>query len=191
MENNIDQELAGLSPLLQDLRQKPEGYQVPKDYFAAMQKEVLQQIKAENTLITSTNIPKKENKLSNWWNQRLAEIEWFMQPRYAVAFASFALLLTAGWFFIKPSHNEVFASNEPSIEEIEQYLEENIEDIDTEQLTKNIAEVESSIEKENSQNQQPSNPQKIENANPEELDEILDEMIQNGELSEDDLEEIL
>ncbi len=191
MENNIDQELAELSPLLQELRQKPEGYQVPKGYFAAMQNEVLQQIKAENALITSTNISKKENKLSNWWNQRLAEIEWFMQSRYAVAFVSFALLLTAGWFFIKPSHNEVFASNEPSIEEIEQYLEENIEDIDTEQLTKNIAEVESSIEKENSQNQQPSNPQKIENANPEELDEILDEMIQNGELSEDDLEEIL
>ena len=191
MENNIHQELGELSPLLQNLRQRPEGYQVPEGYFATMQNEVLAQIKAETAFAQKPMIATKENKIVNRWNQRLAEIEWLIQPRYAVAFASFALLLIAGWFFIKPNDITAFATVEPSIEEIDQYLEENLEDIDTEQLTTTIAEVEPLIEKENIQHQPASNPTKIQDAKPEELDEILNEMIQNGEISEDDLEEIL
>jgi hypothetical protein len=191
MENKVHQELAELSPLLQELRQKPEGYQVPEGYFATMQNEVLQQIKAENALITSTNIPKKENKLANWWNQLLTEMEWLIRPQYAVAFASLALLLTAGWFFIKPNVNNDAAYTEPSIEEIDLYLEENVEDIDTEQLTAAVAEIEHPIKKESNQNSPSSDNKKLQDAKPEELDEIMNEMIQNGDISEDDLEGIL
>jgi hypothetical protein len=191
MENNVHQELAELSPLLQELRQKPEGYQVPEGYFAAMQHDVLAQIKAENALTSSTVIAKKENKLANWWNNIIAEIEWLIQPQYAVAFASFALLLTAGFFFLKPNNAMDTAYAEPSIEEIDQYLEENVEDIDTEQLTNVVTAVEHPLEKEKSQVEPSSDNKKLKDANAEELDEIMDEMIQNGEISEDDLEEIL
>jgi hypothetical protein len=191
MENNVHQELAELSPLLQELRQKPEAYQVPEGYFAVMQHDVLAQIKAENALTPSPVISKKEKKLANWWNNIMIEIEWLIQPRYAVAFASFALLLTAGLFFLKPSNRIDTAYIEPSIEEIDQYLEENIEDIDTEQLTAIVAIVEQPLEKENIPNTPSSDNQKLKDAKPEELDEMMNEMIQNGEISEDDLEEIL
>jgi hypothetical protein len=191
MENNIHQELGELSPLLQELRQKPEGYQVPEGYFAAMQQGVLAQIKAENALAPSPIIFKKENKLANWWNSIIVEIEWLIQPRYAVAFASFILVLTAGFFFLKPNNTMDTANTEPSIEEIDQYLEENVEDIDTEQLTAAVAEIEHPIEKENKQYLPSSDNKKLQDAKPEELDEIMNEMIQNGDISEDDLEEIL
>jgi hypothetical protein len=191
MENNVHQELAELSPLLQELRQKPEGYQVPEGYFAAMQHDVLAQIKAENALAPSPVIAKKENKLANWWNSIIVEIEWLIQPRYAVAFASFILVLTAGFFFLKPSNTMDTAYVEPSIEEIDQYLEENIEDIDTEELTAVVAIAEQTMGKANTPNVPSSDNQKLKDAKPEELDEMMDEMIQNGEISEDDLEEIL
>ncbi len=198
MKENIDKELEQLSPLLHEMRKKSEGFQVPEGYFAQLQANVLEQIKGETPpIMAQTPIPSAVQQKSSWWTQLMEQIDWLLQPRYAVGFASIIFLMAAGWFLLKPSNsdncNELACVPE---DEIQQFLEENMDEIETEQLWKMMVEngVEKTVSVEENKPEKEQNstlPAKIQNASDEELNEMIDEMIQNGELNEDDLNEIL
>lgn len=199
MEENLHKELAELSPLLSELRKKKEDYQLPDGYFQQLQANVLEQLKGEKPLIAIQ--PPSAKQSVSIWEQILTQLEWLIRPRYAVAFGSVAFLVVASWFLFKS--NEKTVDNCATLAcvpdtELEQYIEENIEDFETELLWQStegnaIAEAISKTST-SEQEKKPTNPKAkyhLKEANDEELDEMLDEMIQNGELSEEELEDIL
>lgn len=200
MEDNLHKELAELSPLLNDLRKKKEGFKVPDGYFEQLQVNVLTQLQEEKPPIVVSNPISVNAKHPSLWEQFLMQLEWLIRPRYAVAFGSVALLIAASWYLFKS--NDTINDNCTTLAcvsdtEIEQYIEENIEDFETEQLWQSsedaIAEVTAKTSKteQEKNTQNPTKKYHLKEANDEELDEMLDEMIQNGELSEEELEDIL
>lgn len=199
MEDNLHNELEQLSPLLLEIRKKPEGFQVPEDYFAKLQSSVLTQVKDEKTLVLNQNIAQqKATDKPSLWTLLIEQIEWLIRPKYAIAFASVVVMIMAGWFLLKPEANSNCNTLAcVSDDEIHQYLEENIDEVETEQLWKSIENEESfdetaTIKEEKVPTNTPNQaPLKLQEANDKELDEMIDEMIQNGELDDEDLEEIL
>jgi hypothetical protein len=151
---------------------KDEGFKVPKNYFKTLPDQVLEQIKPQP-------FPAKQ---PNWLEELALFFQSLFQPRYAVAFASAAILLAAAYFCflrekpVEPSQpvaevkledipdgaiQEYISNNiedldkdmilekslaaeevktlpniapKPDVKEMEQYLDENIEDIDLEDL---------------------------------------------------------
>jgi hypothetical protein len=193
MDKNIHQELEELSPLLLEMRKQPEGYEVPEGYFAMMQQEVLAKLQVEMQPPIVVPTVKTKSSLQIGWEKFLVEMEYLFQPRYAVAFASLVLVLGAGWFVLKPQNADNVAITEIPLEEIDIYLEENIDDIDTEQLWKHSTNeiAETTPHQVIHENKPATETKKLKDANEHEINEMIDEMIQNGELSEEDLDEIL
>lgn len=200
MEDNLHKELAELSPLLNDLRKKKEGFKVPDGYFEQLQTNVLTQLQGEKPPIVEPIPSRVVVQSSSIWEQFITQLEWLIRPRYAVAFGSVALLIAAAWFLFKSTNASIDNCTTlacVSDTEIEQYIEENIEDFEIEQLWQSsedaIAEVTAKTSKteQEKNTQNPTKKYHLKEANDEELDEMLDEMIQNGELSEEELEDIL
>jgi hypothetical protein len=190
MEENIHDELRELSPLLSRLKELPEDYTLPDGYFSQFQQEVFAKINAEQKEVP---VPKPvAHKKPIWWQHWLEELSFLWQPRYAIGFASISVVMIATWYLSQsPSEatNTSVAFNELSEEEIHNYLIDNIDGIDTETVwvsTQNeIAAIENKA-------QTPLNEANttLQNASDVEIDEMIDEMIQSDEISEEDLEHL-
>jgi len=108
--NNIQNELRELSPLLAKLREE-EGYKVPHLYFESMQDKVLRQV---------NEVPQKASLF--------ARFSWM---RGLVVAASVAVLLLAGMFLIQNTNKTQVADLENiSTGVLAMYLDENVEDWD-------------------------------------------------------------
>ena len=133
MKKEFEDELREISPFLADLKKSREGeepFRTPKFYFDTLADKVIEKAVAK---------PVIPPHLSPWeysiHSARPSLIElaqtWIasiIQPRYAIGFATVALLTVGGWFFIQNNQQNVdyFASNE----EIHQYITDNIDDFD-------------------------------------------------------------
>lgn len=173
MENqdDIQKELAELSPKLRQIKEKGAGFKVPDNYFKQLPDDLLQQLAAEAA-------PSKAVQ-PHWLDQLLAPIIWILQPRYAMALASGLILIVAAYFLLRPQAvDEVFVQDLTETE-ISNYIADNIEDFDLNLLIE-AGGVELDMVPEVTSPEAP-----IE----EELDEYLDEIIEDLDL--DELEDLL
>lgn len=172
-KDEIRDELKDLSPFLWEQKAKPEGYDVPKDFFKSLPDEVLSKLNERPQVAAE----KKED----WLEQIIQSIQYLFQPRYAMAYASVALLLVAGFYFINNVENP---GNQPMAaaelltdmpdDVLDNYISEYIDEFDETILAEQVAD---NIER-------PLNNLEIEN-NDELLDELMDEM------EVEDLEDLL
>lgn len=113
--NNIQDELKDIAPLLAKMKGKEDGYTVPHLYFESLQDKVL------------AAATKETEKISIFTR--------FFQPRIVAMFASIAVLLVAGIFLLNQTENEKVATLEDiSTEELSLYMDENIDNFDLDLL---------------------------------------------------------
>lgn len=122
-ENNKQQEFKKLAPKLKELLEKErQQATLPKDYFQNFEARLQQRIATEQSL-EATSAP-KEAIWRAWWQQ-------FWKPMTAFALPALLLLF---WIGVSPKERETvvdsFAdlSTEVSSQEIDQYIEQNLED---------------------------------------------------------------
>ncbi|MFZ4543759.1 MAG: hypothetical protein ACOYOA_06900 [Saprospiraceae bacterium] len=195
MKDNLKKELEEISPYLSEMKDKPEGYQVPKDYFAGLQDSVFAQLKNEQAEVFVKASQETATQKTSIWQNILAEIAWIIRPRYAVAMASLVALLFFAWLQFRPSTDDNCTQLAcVSDSEIQQYLEQNLDEIDTETLwsaaaTENINANEAQSYPD--AQQLDSKNLKIKEASENEVNQLLQEMIDSGELSEEDIKGII
>lgn len=198
MEKNLHQELEELSPFLLQMRENSEGRSVPEGYFEQMQQSVLQQVKPVILATKSSGVEISAAK-NDWLQDWVNIFTIWIQPRYALGFASIVGLVFGVWFWQKnlQHSDECTTINCVPDEEVEQYIQEYISDFDSEQLwawsESEIIDNNNNIEHINDE-QQPNDPEKkhlIQEATDNEIDDLLDEMINNGEVDTEDLNNIL
>ena len=116
---NIQEELQELSPLLAKMQQSEDGFNVPDNYFDYLSASVLEQVKLEPTPIQKKEIAPSKPWYSFFWN-----------PQFATGFAGIALLLAIAFFFRNPS-NDTTQVALISIDEMESYIADNLDEFDT------------------------------------------------------------
>ena len=172
-KDEIRDELKNLSPFLWEQKGKPEGFDVPGDYFKSLPDDIFAKLNEH----PQTMVEEKEN----WLDQLLQSLQYFFQPKYALAYATVALLLIAGFYFSNDTtadgNHPIAASElltEMPDEILDTYISENIDDFDetilAEQLVDNI--------------ERPLNDLEIEND-----EALMDELI--DDLDMEDLEDLL
>lgn len=122
-KKEIQDELEKLSPHLAKLK-KVDPFKVPDDYFAQMSSEVFEKIQAEQKVQT----PSPSLSITD----RLATVfKTILQPRYAVGFATVALLIAFVFMYNKdqPNTPSMLADN-IMVEDAQQYLAEHIDEFD-------------------------------------------------------------
>lgn len=128
-QDDVKKELQELSPLLAKLKEKEQPLEVPENYFDALPDQIWEQIKL---------MPQSECTQSQpaWWERIMIGLQTLLQPRVAIGLATFAVLIVAGIFMLKPDaedHSEdLFASL--SAEEVTAYMSQNIHEFDTDML---------------------------------------------------------
>lgn len=170
-KKEIRDELQELSPFLSSMKEKEQPFTVPKDYFKQLPDEILAKVQPEKMM-------QKETQVS-WLDRFVAELQWLLQPRPALALATVAILIMAGIFFFNNSTPAVSDVQWADIseEEINAYVASNIEEFETDLLWQHSsldADDELSTELE---------------FDDEELDVIIDEII--DDLPLEDIEELL
>ena len=166
-KEKIKQELDEMSPLLSKLKEKNASpFQVPANYFQSLQEEVMRQVafeKVENPVIAEPQ--------PNWLDRLGEQLQWLLQTRYAMAFATVIILIVAGILYVQPepvTDSAQVAMSELSAEEITAYISTNIEDFETGLLVEAMGE-------EVDPNLLPTPELKEDELN-EYLDEIIDEI---------------
>lgn len=136
-KERIKKELEELSPLLSELKAKADNpFQVPTNYFQSLQDEVLRKVAQERVET------KKEVPVSGWLDQLIEQLQWLLQPRYAMAMVTVAILIVAGIFFFQPSDDAFsdMAMSELTEEDIADYIASNIEDFEVDLLVEAMGE---------------------------------------------------
>lgn len=164
----IQEELEEFSPLLSQMKKQgvEDGYQVPFNFFEELPDLVLEQTKAKQ----ATNTTHQPN--IKWWEDIKNAINILFQPRYALGFATIALLIIATLYLIPNTtvHSAApLALEEISSEEIDAYISQHLDDFQEEILEQEeLVEV---FENEESLN-----------IKEEELEEYFDDMLDDVEL---------
>lgn len=127
------EELAGLSPLLSRIRQSEPAIESPENYFRDMQQDVLWRLKTEQTAAPAPVRPAA-------WERWAAVFQVFKRPSYVVGFATVVLAIVAAFWIWSPTTNDTDTSLASlTEEETLAYIENNIEDFDTDLLAQTIA----------------------------------------------------
>lgn len=94
-----DMVLESVSPLAEI---KAQPFTVPENYFQSLPDLVLDQIKAEAEVAAVVNEPVTSSAPQiSWLDELINSVAVFFQPRYALRLASVAVLVIAGYFFMK------------------------------------------------------------------------------------------
>lgn len=164
----VQQELNELSPFLAKIKAQGTQPDVPEHYFQALPNQIWEQIKLQ---------PQPIVKQPNRWEQFLNYLQLLLQPRLALSLATFVILLAAGIYFIqiqtKPSVN---SQAELTADEITDYINDNLQEFDTDLLIEASTDASGSILPEGS----------LEGA---ETDEMMEELIEDMEV--EDLDETM
>lgn len=116
----IQKELEGLNSILSKQEVK-DNFEIPKDYFENFQKDVFNKLELENK--------KPEVKTTNAKTRKL-------NFRVALPIAASLALLLGLFYFSQPTDQaDTLALDQLSTEDIELYIEENIDDFDIELLS--------------------------------------------------------
>ena len=172
--DNLKDELRGLSPFLWEQKRQPEGYKVPGDYFRSLADEIIK--RPELKPARRQTQPEK----STWWETWAAALHSLRQPRYALAFATVALLLVAGIYYCPPPVATSSLMTKVTLDEVpgevlEGYISENIDEFEEELLSEELT---------RSTNNAALPKPELHLTD----DELIDELIQN--LNIDDIEEL-
>lgn len=131
----IQKELQELSPFLSKLKAKEQKPAVPENYFHALPDQIWEQIKLQPA-------PERVVKQKGIWERLVHALQIILQPRVAVSLATFAVLLIAGLYFLKPATSATTVNgNELTAEEITNYINENLHEFDTELLIQATADL--------------------------------------------------
>lgn len=137
-KNELRDELEELSPFLAKQWEQGEGFKVPKDYFRSLPEEVLKKVREEQPTVAE---PQR-----NWLDDLAMFFQSLLQPRYAVAIASVAVLVIAGVLLFDGTDQvgvdvpQIASVEEIPDEALENYLTENIDDFSTDLLEEHFAE---------------------------------------------------
>jgi hypothetical protein len=173
----LDDELKGLSPFLQDLKKKPDGRKTPAGYFDQLDDSVYKKI-AESGAKRPGAMPKPIAK---------GLFASFVKPRNLMTIAAAMVLLFSAFWFLKPTQvvepAQVVAVD-LSEKELEDYMLEHIHDFDSEQLA---SLPDSELPNTNPVSEPKEHPKKHheQDFKPEDISPVLDEM------SDEELEELL
>lgn len=125
----VNQELEQLSPLLARIKPELPDAEPPARYFVDMQESVLRKARQE-----ALARPKAGAGIMAWLQQLALWFRPLQQPRYAMAFATLALVIAAAVWILVPRHQaDLMADANETLtqDEILAYIETNIEDFDT------------------------------------------------------------
>ena len=176
-QDDIRKELEQLSPFLREMKDRKEGFKAPVGYFKELPDEVWQRLKPVAPAQPS-------------WQERLdAFLVSLWQPRFALAFASGALLVVAAWWLLQrndaaPATPQIAAVQLSDIteEDLLTYVTQHIADFDNQLILES-----------HGFDQQETAPKPIPKLLPkptaEEAEEYLDEMIEDIDV--EDLEALL
>ncbi len=172
--DELREELEEFSPFLQKMKERDEGFKVPKDYFKSLPDEVLGKIQPE--------LPAQHS----WLDDLTAFVQRLWQPRYALALATVAVLVVAAvWIFDQNKHTGM---QQPvadamlesiSDEALQNYVSENIGEFDRELI----------LEMQYAGKDAKSMPELAPQAGTDELEQYLDDII--DEIDLEDLEDLL
>ncbi|MFT5912322.1 MAG: hypothetical protein ACI9XO_003855 [Paraglaciecola sp.] len=127
----LDNELREIAPFLSKMKNKGTGFDVPKDYFKKLPDEIFAQLAIDNQGVAS-----KAAHKTSWLSNIFEKLNWLLQPRPTMAFASVLTLILAGLFLLNQPDNpsESIALSDISLEELETYLDTHIDEFDAEIL---------------------------------------------------------
>lgn len=174
MKDSLDDELKNISPWLRDMKRPDDGFQIPEGYFDTLEDRVFARIEAEGL----RQVPAM---------QAVRGQRWWMQPRALMAAAAvFGAVLAAVWL-LRPQPQAEIAAVDLSVEDVEDYVLENVHDFDENQLAsiqpEGFSEVmESPTAPAENQSKAPSAGDEF---TPEDVEKLLDDM------SDEELESIL
>ncbi len=122
MKESIKKELEPILPLLTSLKhEQGEKQEIPEGYFSTMQKQVLSKIIDD----TDSNTDEQKNNLFTW--------------RFLAGIAASLLIVTGvGLYFFSTTANE--ADNSLTQNQLQTYIESNIDDFDIELLEELVIE---------------------------------------------------
>lgn len=128
-QDDIQKELQELSPLLAKLKAKEQKPEVPENYFQSLPNQVWEQIKLQPA-------PQRPVAPPSAWERLLKGLQVLLQPRVVVSLATFAVLITAGIYFLNFGANtsKLTGNQELTAEEITAYINDNLSQFDTEIL---------------------------------------------------------
>ncbi|MDX1940498.1 MAG: hypothetical protein SFU99_08100 [Saprospiraceae bacterium] len=126
---DVNKELQALSPLLAKLKEKQTPLEVPENYFHALPDQIWEQIKLMPQ-------PERTKPQLGWWERLMNGASVLLRPRIAIGVATFAILVIAGIFMLKPGSDSENPFSGLSGEEVTAYMSENIHEFDTELLIK-------------------------------------------------------
>ena len=186
-KRNIKEELEEISPFLAEIKKEGSPFTIPEGYFAKMQDEVFQKVK-KNTISQQEQSSSTFQKIIT---DSIHTIQTLMlrHGRYLMPAASFLFLITIGAvYLLKPVTDTPTVTQDAiplfadiSIEEMDLYIEENIDEFEIEELVdlvdiETIAEVEST----NINTIETSKNELLES----ELDDYIDEIIDDFDIEE-------
>jgi hypothetical protein len=175
----LDDELKGISPFLQDLKKKPDGRKTPAGYFDQLEDSVYKKI-AESGVKRPGAMPKSNAK---------GLFASYLKPRNLMTIAAAMVLLFSAFWFLKPTQvvepTQVVAVD-LSEKELEDYMLEHIHDFDSEQLaTLPDADFSASTHHNAGETNENAKKHHEQDFKPEDISPVLDEM------SDEELEELL
>ncbi len=148
MENkeSLRKELEKLSPRLARLKEEPDGMRIPGQYFEELPDRLMEFIQAETESEPVLAPPPLTTGWAQWIRAWLAPLQ---RPQWAGALALIALLAIGLWWF-RPAAETVSAPADPfaqlAPEEIQVYIEKNIQNFDTDLLLELTDEVDDAEE---------------------------------------------
>lgn len=171
-KKEIQEELEQIAPSLSKLK-KEEVFDIPENYFSQLPDQILSQIdfsKNESKVTQVDTSPK-----SNWLNQLINQVNLLFQPRMAMGLAMMIILAVAS-FLVLNNDDGGDGTILISSAELENYVKENIDDFEDQELFEMLE----------SEEQESWTEMQIED---EELDGYLEEIIDDIDAS--DLEDFL
>lgn len=169
-QTDIQKELQEMSPFLAKLKAQEQKPAVPENYFHALPDQIWEQIKLQPA-------PERTIKRPGILERTLQSLQVLLQPRIAVTLSTFAVLIVAGIFFLKPQNQSSTKEESLTAEDITDYIKNNLHEFDTDLLIDATADLPG-------QSLFPA-----ENLSDDEIDAIMKELIKD--VDEKTLEELL
>ncbi|MEM7102107.1 MAG: hypothetical protein AAF502_03175 [Bacteroidota bacterium] len=130
-KEHINKELEEIAPLLSKMK-KEEGYKIPFNYFEKMEDDIMSQLFPKEETVGA--VPQ-----TSWWENAIQSLGILFRPRLVMAVASVTVIILAGYSIwgniFTPG---VDCDSEPvaciTLEDIESYIDNNIDDFDIDML---------------------------------------------------------
>lgn len=130
-KQHIENELSEIAPFLANLKKENdslETFNVPDDYFNKLSDSIFEKTILQPEIVSKQTIQKS----SIFWTTINRYFQWLLRPGVTVIATSIVIVAAVGIYLMnQPTENQMA---ELTITEIEEYIEDNIEIFDEEQL---------------------------------------------------------